>query len=367
MRPTILFDLGSPSETHVACLNGLQAYVDHHDLQWNIQLGPPQVDQIPANAVVLRDHPRQPDWVQETGHPQITVFGQASSTAQPCMRFKETAFGELAAKHLHDLGYRHCASIVTTATENKAIFQARRSGFQASCEKLGIRYTLFQHANQDKDQELLAWLRASQHPLGIYLPTDGQAAWLRQLVSSSKPRISGQLALIGTGNHIATCLELRPHLSSVSYPWPLMGKTIAHWIHRYLSSGVFPEPEELSPYQIVPRASTPMVAIKDPLVNAALTWLKRHHRTQAPLRDLADALDCSQETLCRHFKKSLGVSPQKMHNRFRLDRASELLLQSSLSIALIAQRVGFSSADTFTAAFKRRFDCNPSAWRRAAS
>jgi transcriptional regulator GlxA family with amidase domain len=66
-------------------------------------------------------------------------------------------------------------------------------------------------------------------------------------------------------------------------------------------------------------------------------------------------------------KRQHGTSPAKLVERLRMDTACRLLSESRLSIEVIAAQVGYASAFSFSAAFKRVVGEPPSMFRRAAA
>ena len=74
----------------------------------------------------------------------------------------------------------------------------------------------------------------------------------------------------------------------------------------------------------------------------------------------------NESDLKRCFKCMYGKTIASYSREKRLDRASDLLAHSSLSIAQIALEVGFSNPSQFARAFHKHFGCNPSAVRRGA-
>ncbi|MCG8399471.1 helix-turn-helix transcriptional regulator, partial [Bacillus atrophaeus] len=48
----------------------------------------------------------------------------------------------------------------------------------------------------------------------------------------------------------------------------------------------------------------------------------------------------------------------------RMERAAELLRDSSLSVLGVAQSVGYSSASQFSAAFRRQYGMSPTMYRK---
>ena len=78
---------------------------------------------------------------------------------------------------------------------------------------------------------------------------------------------------------------------------------------------------------------------------------------------LAQRAGLTPSHFCRVFKKSTGTTPHQYVMKARLDRAQELLGASDMSIAAIADRLGFTSQSHFTRAFRQYAGQTPSGWR----
>lgn len=85
------------------------------------------------------------------------------------------------------------------------------------------------------------------------------------------------------------------------------------------------------------------------------------------LRDLANAAGMSVFHFARAFKRTFGCPPHAYLRDLRLHEADRLLRTSRLNITEIAFECGYSSSSAFTAAFRRRYACTPSDWRRSVS
>lgn len=81
------------------------------------------------------------------------------------------------------------------------------------------------------------------------------------------------------------------------------------------------------------------------------------------LDDICLKLHLSRATLTAGFRRELGCSVMKYVNEERMLKACTLLEGGRLSIAEIAECCGFSGADYFSAAFKRRWGVAPSLWK----
>ena len=75
----------------------------------------------------------------------------------------------------------------------------------------------------------------------------------------------------------------------------------------------------------------------------------------------------SRSTLFRRFKEQLGRSPKEELTRVRLERAKELLCHSELSIATVAERVGYTESKNFIGIFRRATGQTPLRYRRRHS
>jgi AraC family transcriptional regulator, regulatory protein of adaptative response / methylated-DNA-[protein]-cysteine methyltransferase len=80
---------------------------------------------------------------------------------------------------------------------------------------------------------------------------------------------------------------------------------------------------------------------------------------------LAGRLGIGPRHLSRLFAAHLDASPAQIAVSLRIQRARRLLDDSDLSIALVAERAGFSSARRMSAAFAQLYGWPPSALRKA--
>jgi AraC family transcriptional regulator of arabinose operon len=84
------------------------------------------------------------------------------------------------------------------------------------------------------------------------------------------------------------------------------------------------------------------------------------------LTQLAALAQVSVSRLAHLFKEQVGDSIMNVVLALRLQRASELLAATDLSIAQVSRAVGFDSPHYFSRQFARRLGQSPTAYRRAA-
>jgi AraC family transcriptional regulator, activator of mtrCDE len=82
---------------------------------------------------------------------------------------------------------------------------------------------------------------------------------------------------------------------------------------------------------------------------------------------LAMIAGMSRSAFAAAFRRAFGQSPMSLVKLVRLRRASELLVATTLPVADVAKRVGFSSRSSFSLAFGQLHGMDPSRFRRTFS
>jgi AraC family transcriptional regulator len=83
-----------------------------------------------------------------------------------------------------------------------------------------------------------------------------------------------------------------------------------------------------------------------------------------PLQDLAARAALSPFHFARAFKTSMGVPPRAFVERRRLERATQLLAETTRPITDVAVETGFGTQSRLTTVFKRHTGFTPAAFRR---
>lgn len=81
------------------------------------------------------------------------------------------------------------------------------------------------------------------------------------------------------------------------------------------------------------------------------------------LDKLAEIAQLSPAHLSKLFKESFLISPYQYLKQIRLEKASELLLNTALSVNEIVPLIGYEDASSFIRSFKRKFRMTPEAFR----
>jgi AraC-like DNA-binding protein/quercetin dioxygenase-like cupin family protein len=109
-----------------------------------------------------------------------------------------------------------------------------------------------------------------------------------------------------------------------------------------------------------------LAGLRDELVGRSLSLLHERPTHAWSLEELAHEVGASRSMLAERFAHFVGVPPMQYLARWRMQLAAALLASSKLSLAQIADRVGYGSEAAFSRAFKRLVGVAPSAWRDGA-
>jgi AraC-like DNA-binding protein len=108
-----------------------------------------------------------------------------------------------------------------------------------------------------------------------------------------------------------------------------------------------------------------MPALGDPVLGPALALLHSAPDRRWTVADLAAGAAVSRSVLDERFRQVLGKSPIRYLTEWRMHLAEDLLTTSELTVYDVARRVGYTSEEAFSRAFKRARGEPPARWRAA--
>ncbi|HBK47194.1 MAG TPA: AraC family transcriptional regulator [Xanthomonadaceae bacterium] len=93
-------------------------------------------------------------------------------------------------------------------------------------------------------------------------------------------------------------------------------------------------------------------------------WFEPRLAERYSLGELARAFHLSSRTLLRRFGAETGRTPLELLQDLRVEKARRLLETTTLSVAQVAEQVGYLDVATFSRLFARRTQLTPAAFRR---
>lgn len=125
-------------------------------------------------------------------------------------------------------------------------------------------------------------------------------------------------------------------------------------------------PEESPPSQAgaTGRDAEPLSWRAADLAQLALARLARQYRKPPPMVELARDLGTNPNKLQASFKAAFGITIGDYCLERRIREAQQLLLEGKLSVAEVAERVGYGHQSNFAAAFSSHLGMSPREYRR---
>lgn len=303
------------------------------------------------------------------GLPVVDVSNWEPSRQVPAITSDDDAVGVLAADHLLGLGHHHFAY----AGLKKGVYSQRRGeGFCRRLAQEGHRveqHMLYegrsiggQWVNQIELTK--SWLLSLPKPCGLFVCADQDALHVSQIAQSAGIAMPDEIAMIGVDDDDLVCVLANPALTSVRTDGVGVGMAAAQSLDRMLTTSELQPSRRLPPLGVTVRASTEGRPIADPVVRAAVAWLRTRAAGAAPLEECARAAGVSLRTLQARCSKFLGHGPAEELLRLRLEHAARLLAETDLPLKAVAHRTGFASASYLCTAFSRERGMTPGAWRK---
>jgi len=110
----------------------------------------------------------------------------------------------------------------------------------------------------------------------------------------------------------------------------------------------------------------PESAVLDPRVQRAIDFMNANFHRRISIRDLSAEVNLSTPRLSHLFKSETGVAPGEYLARLRMEKASQLLATTFMSIKQVMAEVGYNDKGNFARSFKRHFQLTPSEYRKRA-
>lgn len=103
---------------------------------------------------------------------------------------------------------------------------------------------------------------------------------------------------------------------------------------------------------------------KEAVLNQCLDYLQQHLDENLSVSTLCELCHVSQSYLYRCFTQLIAMPPSRFIQYFKIQRSLEMLKNTELSIADIAEKTGFSSLVVFSSTFKSLMGISPSQYRK---
>ena len=132
------------------------------------------------------------------------------------------------------------------------------------------------------------------------------------------------------------------------------------------TKGVLSALESITEIQRVLTGNSAVTQPTGAIVKQASAYIQQNYGRSFSLEELAETIGVSKSYLSRIFKMEMGISLWDYLNRFRNQKAKELLRLTDASITEVAAEVGYEDAGYFARVFREICGCSPREYRNQA-
>jgi LacI family transcriptional regulator len=301
--------------------------------------------------------------------PVVDVSAARLIADVPYVETDDAAIARLAAAHFAERGFRRFAFLgddrFRWSTNREEAFAAAVVALGHSIQVFAPRGRRAAAAAGDDDAQIEAWLTGLEKPVALFACYDVRGRQALDACRRAAIAVPDEVAVLGVDDDEVLCELASPPLSSIVPDAVGAGREAAVILDRLMDGGAAGGTEWLlEPLGITTRRSTDVVAIDEPLVAAAMRYIRDHAERGIKATDVARALGISRRVLETRFARRVGHTPHDEIARVQMRLVEGLLRETDLPLATIAARAGFRHPEYLTVAFTRHHGTPPSRWRR---
>lgn len=280
----------------------------------------------------------------------------------------------MAVEHFRERGFTNFAYIQIEGSqwdkETYAHFrQALRKEGIRHCENYQVRNKAWGAPDWSLDIDALAvWLLSLPKPIAVFSWSVG-----REVIHACRRvglKVPEEVALLLLSYDDIFCEVGYVPISGIIHAWEEIGYKAAIMLERLLSGRKIPAKEltqSIAPVSVLTRQSTDTLAITNPVIIAALGYIRENSSRPLLVDEVAQHAGVSRRKLERHFWQVMGRTPAEHISHIQLSRAKLLLAESNQSIPAVAQASGFSSPEYMATVFRKHLGITPLKYRKEHS
>jgi len=303
--------------------------------------------------------------------PVVNVSGIELSGADfPRVSTNLVASAQLAADHFLQRGFRHFGyfrleGLGYVTTHQEAFAQGVRSG-DGDVSIFAAKPQVGAEPEWRLDLKTLGeWLTNLPKPVAILC---WNASGAREIIFACQQaglQVPEEVAVLSQSYDEVLCEATQIPISGVRAAADTIGFQAAKLLDRLMRGKKAPkQPRFIAPVSIVSRPSTDTLAIRDPALVKALSYIRQQATLPVRVDEVANHAGVSRRALERKFLEVLQRTPAEELRRFQLDRARQLIAETNLAMPAIAEKSGFGSQAYLSAIFRKHFSQTPLQFRR---
>ncbi len=249
----------------------------------------------------------------------------------------------------------------------------RSQAFEQRINQEGYEVHFFEQTRKFKSRELWfykpsalsKWLKSLPKPIALMACDDNQAMHITEACRLANIRIPEEVAVLGVDNDEMLCNLADPPMSSIGLETVKGGYESAKLLHTMIKT----KNQEyydimVEPTMVVSRNSTDIYATRDKDVGIALKYIHSNIERNLKVEDVLEQIPISRRALEKRFHKVTGYPVYEYIFNLRIEKFTEKLLETDLSIFEIALDLGLNDSKNIARQFRQIKGCTPTEYRK---
>jgi LacI family transcriptional regulator len=299
--------------------------------------------------------------------PIVNLSSRPLLSNAPLVTTDNEAIARLAFQHFAERGFRRFAF----CGDDRFVWSTQRgSHFDRLVHDAGFECAHYSREECHRDRSdaetdaIARWLAALPRPVAVFCCYDARGQQVLDACRRQDIAVPEEVAVLGVDNDDVLCNLAPVPMSSVIPNSMRAGFKAAELLNRMLSNEkVSAEMHFIPPLGVATRQSTDVTAATDPHVAKAARFIRENAFAGIDVGDVVAAVPVARRILERRFRATLGRTLREEITRVQMQRVTELLVGTDLSLAEIAERIGFKHVEYLTYVFKRETGQPPSVYR----
>ncbi len=308
-------------------------------------------------------------FIRELGLPTVDLSAKGLAPELPCVETDDDTIARWAVEHFAERGLRQMAFC---GDERFGWSVARAAAFADHAHRRDAvphEFTLEPSGMRSHDRERLGgWLRRLPRPVGVLACYDIAGLEVLEACKIAGLRVPDEVAVIGVDNDELFCNLTSPPLSSIQPDTTRTGYLAAEILDAMMAGHILePGKRPIEPLRLVTRQSSDIFSVEDPLVAAALRFIRDRSDSAPTVAAVLRHVGLSRRALDARFVKTVGRTVHGEIVHARVAHVAELLTSTDWTLPQIAERLGFNHSEYMSVMFKQHTGTSPGAYRRAAT
>lgn len=325
-----------------------------------------------GNGVIARiATPQMARELRSKKFPVVNVSGiKLSGVDFPRVTTNLEAPAQLAVDHFLERGFRHFACF---GLERLGYVTIHKDAFVRAAQTGGgdvSMFTVKPQTGAEPDwrldlKKVGAWLKRLPKPVAVVC---WNASGSREIIFACQKvglQVPEEVAVLSQSYDEVLCEATQIPISGVRVAADAIGFQAAKLLEGLMrGKKATIQPHFIAPLSIVSRQSTDTLAVRDPALAKALSYIRQQATLPVRVDGVAKHAGVSRRSLGRKFLDVLQRTPAEELRRFQMDRARQLIAETNLPMPAIAEKSGFGSQAYLSAMFRKHFNQTPLQFRR---